>query len=86
MLVMVTLFFSTSIYCLSVNHESHELRWKKQGVVTYSTDQEKEVSKMLITSLGNWIEQGSTPWAQAVRTLEYGLLSQLIIAHLVPER
>ena len=62
------------------------MNWGGKNKVTYSTDQEKEVSKMLITSLGNWIEQGSTPWAQAVHTLEYGLLSQLIIAHLVPER
>ena len=59
---------------------------KKQGTVTYSVDQENEVSKMFIISLGKWMELESTPQSQAVPTLEYGPLNQPITAHLVPKR
>ena len=59
---------------------------KKQGAITYSTEQENKVSKTFIISLGNWIEQESTPQSQAVCTLEYRPLNQPITAHIVPER
>ena len=78
--------FSTSIYGPSVKHEGHELKRKKQCVVTSSTDRENEVSKIFIISLGNWIELESTPRSQAVRALKYGPLNQPITAHLVPSR
>ena len=38
--------FSTSIY-------GYELKQKKEGAITYSTDRGYGVSKMFITSLGN---------------------------------
>ena len=43
------------LYCKlrTVFFPLHELKRKKQGTVTYSTDRENEVSKMFITSLGN---------------------------------
>ena len=37
----------------SESHSGHELKWKKQGAVNYSTDRENEGSKMFITSLGS---------------------------------
>ena len=46
-------FFSNSIYGPSAKHKGHELKWEKQGAVTYSTDRENKVSKMFIISLGN---------------------------------
>ena len=45
--------FSTSVYDLSAKHKRYELKWKKQGAVTYSKDQENKVTKMFLTSLGN---------------------------------
>ena len=48
----------------------YEWKWKKPGAVTYGTDQENEVSKMFIISLGNSIELESIPRSEAVRTLE----------------
>ena len=73
------------MYGLCVKHEGHELKWKKQGAVTYGKDGESGVRKMFIISLGNWIELESTPQSQAVHTSEYGPLNQPITAHLVPE-
>ena len=60
------------------------MKWKKQGAVTYSTDQEKEVRKMFIVTLEKSIELEST-WNQMVCTLEYGQLNEPTTAHLVPE-
>lgn len=42
--------FSNSIY------EMKKTKKQKKGAVTYSTDQEKELSKMFIITLGNSIE------------------------------
>ena len=67
-------------------HEVHELKWKKQGAVSYSTDQENEVSKMFIIPLGHWIELANTPRSQVIRSLKYGPLNQPITAHVIPER
>ena len=79
--------FSTSIiYGQSTNHKDHELKWKKQGVVTYNVHRENKVSKMFIISHGNSIGPESTPGSQAVHTLEYGPLTQPITAHLVTKR
>ena len=64
--------FSTSIFGPDGKHEDHELRWKKQDAVTYSTDRENAVCKMFIISLGSWIELESTPQSQAVCSLDYG--------------
>ena len=50
------------------------------------TDGENEVNKMIIISLGNWIEMESTQQSQAVCALEYGPLNQPITAHVEPER
>ena len=47
------LHFSTSIFGLSVQHKGHELKWKKQDAITYSTDQETTVNKMFFIYLGN---------------------------------
>ena len=79
--------FSTSIYDLSVQNEGHKLKWIKQDVITYSTDQETKVNKMFIIYLGNWIKlELKHILSQAVSTLEYGLLNQPIIVHAIPER
>ena len=60
---------------------------KKQGAVTYSMDQEHDVSKMIIIIISQKrIELESTPQCQAVCTLEYRLLNQPITAHILPER
>ena len=55
--------FSTSIiYGQSANHKGHELKWKKQGVVTYNVHRENKVSKMFIISHGNSIGPESSPY------------------------
>lgn len=59
---------------------------EKTSAVTYNTNQEDEVKKMLIASLGNWIELQSTPRSQTVCTLEHGQLNQPITDPAVPER
>ena len=48
------------------------MNWKKQDVVTYRTNRENEISKILNISLGNRIELECTPLSKAVYTLEYG--------------
>ena len=79
--------FSTSIiYGQSTNHKGHELKWKKQGVVTFNVHRENKVSKMFIISHGNSIGPESTPGSQAVHTSEYGPLTQPITAYLVTKR
>ena len=35
--------FVTSIHDLSAQHKGHEMKWKKQSAVTYSTDRENQV-------------------------------------------
>jgi len=40
--------FNIIIYGQSANHKGHELKWKKQGVVTYNVHRENKVSKMFI--------------------------------------
>ena len=51
-----TVSYRPSFFCSDLwpKHEMPRpyIMWKKQGSVTYSTDQEKEVSKMFIISLG----------------------------------
>ena len=72
--------YSTSIYGRSAKQEGHELKWKKPGAVTYRTDQENEVSKKLLESLGNWIKLETTPQRQAVCNLKWRPLNQAITA------
>lgn len=60
------------------------MKRKTQGAVTYSMDRGNEVSKMLITSLGNLIKLERQ--RQAVHTLEYRLLNESITVHVVAER
>ena len=76
--------FSSSIHGASLKHEGHEMKGKIK--VPKLTDRENEVNKMIIISLGNWIEMESTQQSQAVCTLEYGPLNQAITAHVEPER
>ena len=46
-----------------------------QGTLTYSIDWENKISKMFMTSLGNWTEVESLSESQAIYTLEHGLLN-----------
>ena len=46
-------FFSTSAYGPGTKQKGHEVKRKKKRCLTYSTDRENEVSKMVIISLGN---------------------------------
>ena len=55
---------------------------KQQGAKAYGTDRENEVSKTLITTLGNRINLETK---QSVLITEYGALNQPITAHEVPE-
>ena len=43
--------FSSSIYGPSAKRAGHKSKGKKRGSVTYSTDRENEVSKIIIVSL-----------------------------------
>ena len=43
--------FSSSIYGPSAKRTGHKSKEKKRGSVTYSTDRENEVSKIIIISL-----------------------------------
>ena len=63
------------------------MNWSgKKRAKIYSTDRENEVSKMFITSVGNWVELESTSRTQGVRTLEYGPLNRPITAYVLPGR
>jgi len=55
--------FSSSIiiYDPSAMQVGHELKWKKQGVITCRMDQELNESKMFIRSIRNWFKLESTP-------------------------
>ena len=46
-----TEFFSSAIYGPSAKRTGHKSKGKKRGSVSYSTDQENEVSKIFITSV-----------------------------------
>ena len=59
---------------------------EKQGVITYGTYHKHKVSKITIIFLGNWIELESPQQSQPVCTLGPRLLSQLITAHILPDR
>ena len=76
--MLQTAFFPLQFMAWVWSRRAMNWSGKKQGVVTYSTERENEVSKIFIISLGNWIELESTPRSQAVRTLEYGPLNQPI--------
>lgn len=45
--------FPSSIYGPGAMQEGHELKWRKQDILTYGTDRDNEVSKMFIISAEN---------------------------------
>ena len=69
----------------SVKHEDQQFKWKKQSALTYSTDRDNEVSKMLVIFLEIESSRKAHHEVKRLRTLECGPLNQPITAHVVPE-
>ena len=68
-----------------MKHEDQQFKWKKQSALTYSTDRDNEVSKMLVISLEIESSRKAHHEVKRRRTLECGSLNQSITAHVVPK-
>lgn len=59
----------------SVKQDSHELKWKKIGAITYSTDKKMRLRYDVKSNSWNLNSAGSIPQSQVVHSLDYRLLN-----------